>query len=249
MAATSEPGDDGWTRDRLLGGRLRVRQPAEGYRVAVDTLLLAAAVPARPGETWVELGAGVGGAALALAVRVAGVRVLALEREPVLAGALAANARSNGCAGAVTAIAADVARPPLRDGGADGAFLNPPYAAGGGSAPRTALGRRARREGAVGLEVWLAAAVAAVRPGGELIAVHRADRLAEVLAALAPQPLTVLPLWPKAGRAAKRVLVRARIGRRGGVRLLAGLVLHDHEGHFTPEAEAVLRRAAAIGWE
>lgn len=249
MAATRDPAGDGWTRDRLLGGRLRVRQPAEGYRVAVDTLLLAAAVPARAGESWVELGAGVGAAALAVAVRVPGVRVLALEREPALAHALKANARANGCAEAVATIAADVARPPLRRAGVDGVFLNPPYGSDGGSAPRTALGRRARREGAADLDAWLTAAAGLVRPGGGLVAVHRADRLGEVLAALAPQPRTVLPLWPKAGRAAKRVLVRARIGRRGGVRLLAGLVLHDREGHFTAEAEAVLRGAAAVRWE
>jgi tRNA1(Val) A37 N6-methylase TrmN6 len=96
---------------------------------------------------------------------------------------------------------------------------------------------------------WLQAAAALVRRGGDLVVVHRADRLADVLAALAPQPVTVMPLWPKAGRAAKRVLVRAHIGRRGGVRLSAGLVLHDARGHFTPEAEAVLRHGAELVWE
>jgi tRNA1(Val) A37 N6-methylase TrmN6 len=239
-----------WTTDRLLGGRLVLRQPAAGYRVAIDSVLLAAAVPARPGGRLVELGAGVGGAALAVAARVPGVDVLAVEREPLLARALADNAAVNGFAARVHAVVGDVAVPPAMPGGADVVFANPPYGVtGGGSAPRTALGRAARHEGGLTLPAWLAAAAALVRRGGDLVVVHRADRLADVLSALAPQPVSVLPLWPKAGRAAKRVLVRARIGRRGGVRLSAGLVLHDAEGHFTSEADAVLRDAAALVWE
>ncbi|NBB70953.1 MAG: methyltransferase [Alphaproteobacteria bacterium] len=246
MPPTEVGGD--WTTDHLLGGRLVLRQPSRGYRVAVDTVLLAAAVPARPGARVVELGAGVGGAALAVATRVPGVGVVAVEREPALARALAANAVANGLHHRVHAVVADVAALPLRAGGAEVVFTNPPYAAGG-SAPLTALGRAARREGELDLGGWLRAAVALVRPGGDLVVVHRADRLGEILAALAPRSAWVLPLWPRAGVAAKRVLVRARVGRRGGVRLGAGLVLHDHEGHFTAQAEAVLRHAAELTWE
>jgi len=237
-----------WTTDRLLGGRLVLRQPSRGYRIAIDTLLLAAAVPAGPGARLVELGAGVGGAALAVATRAPAGDVVAIEREPALARALAANAAANGLHHRVYAVVADVAAAPLTAGGAEVVFTNPPYAVGG-SAPATALGRAARREGELDLGAWLRAAVALVRPGGDLVLVHRADRLGEILAALAPQPAWVLPLWPKAGLAAKRVLVRARVGRRGGVRLGAGLVLHDHQGHFTTQAEAVLRHAAELTWE
>jgi tRNA1(Val) A37 N6-methylase TrmN6 len=250
MASRTEGAANAWTTDRLLGGRLTLRQPARGYRVAVDTLLLAAATPVRPGETVADLGAGVGGAALAVAARVAGARIVAVEREPALARALAANATANGLATTVHAVVADVVRAPLAPRAADGVMLNPPYAAAGsGSPPQSNLGLRARREGATDLAAWLRAGGELVRGGGDLVLVHRADRLAEILAALRPQPTWVLPLWPKAGRAAKRVLVRARIGRRGGVRLCAGLVLHGADGHFTVEAEAVLRHAAALHWE
>ncbi len=250
MTSAPEDAAPAWTSDRLLGGRLTLRQPARGYRVAIDTILLAAAVPARAGDLAVELGAGVGGASLALARRVDGVRIVALERDPVLVGALAENAAANGLDRAVHGVLADVAAPPLRPGRADLVFANPPYtAAAAGTAPRAGLGRRARREGEATLADWLAQARRLVRPGGDLVLVHRADRLGEIVNALAPQPLHLLPLWSRAGRPAKRVLVRARIGRRGGVRLLAGLVLHDAQGHFTGEAEAVLRDAAGLSWE
>jgi len=245
MPPTEVGGD--WTTDRLLGGRLVVRQPRRGYRIAIDTLLLAAAVPARPGARLIELGAGVGGAALAVATRVPAATVVAVERDPALARTLAANAAANALADRVHPLVADVAALPLAPRAVDVVFTNPPYGAAG-SAPRTALGRAARG-GERDLATWLEAAMALVRPGGELVLVHRADRLGEILATLAPRPAWVLPLWPRAGVAAKRVLVRARSGRHGGVRLGAGLVLHDREGHFTDEAEVVLRHAAELTWE
>ena len=50
------------TENGLLGGRVRLLQPARGYRVAVDAVLLAAAVDARSGQHILDLGAGVGAA-------------------------------------------------------------------------------------------------------------------------------------------------------------------------------------------
>jgi len=73
------------TEDALLGQRVRLRQPRRGYRAAIDPVLLAAAVPARAGDRVLELGAGVGAAALCLAARVAGCFVTLLERDPTVA--------------------------------------------------------------------------------------------------------------------------------------------------------------------
>ena len=70
--------------DALLGGRLRLRQPRVGYRVAIDPVLLAAAVDARPGERILDAGAGTAAAALCLAERCPEVNVAGLERDPDL---------------------------------------------------------------------------------------------------------------------------------------------------------------------
>ena len=223
-----------------------MQQPRGGYRIAVDTLLLAAATPA--GARVVDVGAGVGGAALALARTTAAGTVLALERDRRLARLLRANIEANGLVGRVAAVVGDLARPPLAAGAADVVMTNPPYgAAAAGTLPATALGRAARHEAALDLAAWLGACARLVRGGGEVVVVHRADRLPELLAPLGSD-VAVLPLWPRAGVPAKRVLVRARIGRRGPARLLSGLVLHDAEGHFTPEADAILRGEARLSW-
>ena len=58
--------------------------------------------------------------------------------------------------------------------------------------------------------------------------------------------MELLPLWPRGGIAAKRVLLRARKGARGPAKILPGLVLHEADGRFTEAAEAILRDAAPI---
>ena len=70
------------TKDRFLGGRPRLYQPAQGVRAGSDAVLLAAAVAAKAGESALDVGCGVGPAALCLACRVAGVRVTGLEIQP-----------------------------------------------------------------------------------------------------------------------------------------------------------------------
>ena len=99
------------TEDAVLGGRLRLKQPRRGHRVGHDAILLAAACPARAGERVVDLGAGVGAAGLALALRVAGIEVTLVEVDAGLAALAAQNAQINGLAARVTSAVLDVAAP------------------------------------------------------------------------------------------------------------------------------------------
>jgi len=233
--------------DALLDGRVRLLQPAAGYRVAIDPVLLAAAVPADAGAPVLDLGCGVGGAALCLLARCPEAVVTGLELHAEPAALAAGNARLNGCSERFQVVRGDVLSPPLR-GGFDHVMANPPHLpADRARAPATAGRLVANVEGAAKLANWVAAALALVRPRGGVTFIHRADRLDELLAALHARAgeIVVFPLWPAAGRDAKRVLVRARRDVRTPSRLAAGLVLHA-AGGFTPEAEAVLRGGAGL---
>lgn len=237
--------------DAFLGGRLRLFQPAEGYRAAIDPVLLAAAVPAAPGERLLELGLGSGAACLCLLRRVAGCRVTGLELQPGLVELARRNAEVNGLAERLEVVEGDLRRLPAALGrGYDRVFANPPFH--GAESPAPAVQRAAAHHSATGeLRDWAAAALRCLRPAGTMTFIVRSERLPELLAALegGAGDFRVLPLWPKPGRPAKRLLLQARKGARAPFVLLPGMLLHEPSGRFTLAAEAVLRDAAALSLE
>ncbi|MEI6556858.1 MAG: methyltransferase [Rhodospirillaceae bacterium] len=251
LVAVAAPADSGLSRDQLLGGRLLLRQPRRGYRVAIDAVLLAAAVAARPGERVLELGTGVGAAALCLAARLPGVAVVGLELQGPLAALAAQNIAANGLEARVRVVTGDLGCPPsaLVPGSFDRVMANPPYLRAGTHTPSPEPSRAAANgEGTAGLGDWIAAAAAMLRPKGTLTLIHRADRLDEVISLLHKEfgALVVFPLWPRAGAAARRVLLSARLGVASPARLAPGLTLHGPGSGFTAGAEAVLRDGCGL---
>jgi tRNA1(Val) A37 N6-methylase TrmN6 len=239
------------SEDALLGGRVRLRQPMAGFRAAIDPVFLAAAVPAEAGASVLDLGCGVGAAALCLLARQADIRVTGLEIDSDLVKLADANAHLNGVADRLLAVHGDVAKPPprLAPGTFHHVMCNPPFLPAGASNPSALPSRdAAMREGAVVLADWVRLALIMVRPQGSVTLIHRADRLDAILATLSDQAgeISVYPLWPGAGKPAKRVIVRARKGVAAPVCLCPGLILHEPDGGFTAAAEVVLRDAAAL---
>ena len=244
------------SRDSLLDGRVTILQPEAGYRVAIDPVLLAAAVPAKPGETVLDAGSGTGAAALALAARVEGVRVTGLEAEEGLVALAGESAGESGLSDRVAFIEGDLLTPPpdFKPGTFDHVMANPPHlAAGSGNPPPDQAKLKATVEGAAVLGDWLRFLLEMVRDGGTVTVIHRYERADEVTQGLAGDAgaAKVFPLWPKkASEGAKRVIVQAvkgAQGTRGGeADTLPGLVLHCDDGGYTPEAEAVLRDAGAL---
>ncbi|MFQ5347337.1 MAG: tRNA1(Val) (adenine(37)-N6)-methyltransferase [Rhodothalassiaceae bacterium] len=239
------------SEDRILGGRLRLLQPRRGARVAIDTMLLAAAVSARPGERVIEAGSGSGAAALAVACRCPGVEVTGIEIAADLVAIANRSAALNGLADRVRFLEGDITERPLALGRGqfDHAFANPPYLSAARSSPPPHRGRaRAYVGGRAGLADWIDFCLDMVREKGGVTFVHRVDHLDAILARLHGRAgeIVVCPLWPREGVPAKRILVHARKGMRGGAMMVPGIVLHAPGGGFTDAAEAVLRGAQGI---
>jgi tRNA1(Val) A37 N6-methylase TrmN6 len=238
------------TEDAVLGGRLRLRQPLRGHRVGHDAILLAAATGARGGELAVDLGSGVGAAGLALAARNPELKVTLVEIDPMLCALAVYNARLNHLDGRVKAVALDAENlGALKRGGvsqdtADRVLMNPPFH----DARRLNVSpdphRRLAHVGAPGLlQRWTDTAAFVLKTRGVLTLIWRADGLDEVLGALAPAfgDVAVLPVLPRAGAAAIRVLVRA-VKAGGGTRTdYPPITLNDENGQPTAAAEALLR--------
>jgi tRNA1(Val) A37 N6-methylase TrmN6 len=244
----------GTSEDAVLGGRLVLRQPLRGHRVGHDAILLAAATPARPGDYAVDLGAGVGAAGLALAKRIAGLTVTLIDIDPALVALAQDNAARNGMAASVRAIRLDVAAPAQAFAAAgvaprsvDCVLMNPPFNDLQNPSPEPQ--RRAAHTAPQGtLDEWLDAASRLLRASGALTLIWRADGLTAVLAGLAADfgAVTLLPIYPKPGAPAIRILARAIKASRAPPVLLPGLVLADAEGRPTMAAEAVLRGGASL---
>jgi tRNA1(Val) A37 N6-methylase TrmN6 len=242
--------------DGLLGGRVRLRQPARGHRAGTDAVLLAACAPEGFAGLAVDWGAGVGSVGLAVARQNPGCTVRLVEIDPPTAAMARENAGLNGLSDRVGVIEADILAPPgqrraagLSGGDADLLLTNPPFLDRSRDRVAPDPGRALAHvmpEG--GLEAWLAGARAALKPGGRLALIHRADALGPVLAAMRGfGAVAVLPVHPAGDRPAVRILVGAVLGSRAPLSILPGLVLHGPDGRFTPQAEALHRGEARLG--
>ena len=236
------------TEDRFLDGSVIVRQPAHGFRAGLDAVMLAAAVPARAGGDALELGAGAGTASLCLARRVEGVRINGIEIDVGLVLLANANAKANGMEATVNFAAGDaLALPAQLRRPFDHVFCNPPFHGDEGEAPPDEAKARALQDGGK-LSAWIAAGLKRTVSGGSLTMILRADRLGEALGTLPDRGVTIYPLWPRAGEAAKRVILQVRQGARTPLRMLPGLVLHGADGKYTREADAVLRNGEPLAY-
>jgi len=238
------------SEDAVLGGRLRLRQPLRGHRVGHDAILLAAATGGRAGELGIDLGAGVGAAGLALAVRVEGLKVTLVEIDPALCVLATDNALLNRLETRVRALALDAENVPalasagLSENSADRVLMNPPF----NDATRQNVSPDPRRRlahfGEPGLlPRWAATAAWLLIPQGVVTLIWRAEGLPDVLNALAGEfgSIGVLPVLPRAGSQPIRVLVRAVKGGQAKLADYPALILNDDHGKPTAAAEAVLR--------
>lgn len=237
----------------LLGAQVRLRQPARGYRAGMDAALLAAAAAPGPGERLIEAGCGAGGALFQIAARRPGAQLTGLERDPAMAALARDNAALNRVDDRTEILTGDLAAGfrALNLPTFDWAVSNPPFFDDPQALRPPAPERRGAWIADDGLSAWTGFLLKAVREGGRIVVIHRADRLADLLGLLGEKAgsFAIRPIQPFCDEPAKRVLVHAIKTGKAPLRLLPPLVLHDRSGaKHTPEAEAVLRGEAALDW-
>ena len=258
-AVSACEGPDGIDEVRLLDGRVRLRQGRKGYRAGMDAALLAAALGPAAGIRVLEAGCGAGGGLLQAAMRWPDAHFTGLERDPAALALAQENIALNGLEGRVATLPGDVgggftSLGPAEQGLApfDAAFANPPFFDDAGALRAPLPERRGAWIADHGLAAWVRFLIDAVRDRGRVMIIHRADRLGDMLAALAPRAGSVVirPVSPFAEAPAKRVLVQAIRGGRAPLVLLPPLVLHDRSGpKHTVEADAILRGHAPLSWD
>jgi tRNA1(Val) A37 N6-methylase TrmN6 len=249
-------GDD-TTSDVFLGDRLMIRQPVKGYRAGIDAVLLAAC--ARPGEGPIlDLGAGAGTVGLCAAVRCPDVRVVLVEREAELAELARHNIATNGLEARVSVVEADIGEKltatTARDLPVDTfahVLANPPFhEEGAGTPAHWPLKALSHAMTADALETWVRFMARSAMPGGKATMIHKAEALPRILNTFENRfgGITILPIHPREGEPAIRILVEGIKGSRAPLIIKPGLILHGEGNAFRSDVDAILRRGVALNF-
>ncbi len=230
----------------VLGKRVWLRQTEDGFRTSLDSVMLAAACLAAPGQSVLDLGCGVGGAGLCLMERVEGLTLAGVDIQGECVKLAAHNAEKNGRAVSCRFFKSDIRA--FAEGGFDHVICNPPYLEAGAHTPSPceskalSMGNLDETDPAT-LKDWLDAAFRNLKSKGRFTLIHRADALDKILQGLGRRfgGIEIIPLWPRLEEPAKRVIVRAVKDMRSPSALLPGIVIHNKDGSYTQQADRILR--------
>ena len=253
----------------VLGRKVRLLQPEKGFRTSLDSVMAAAACPVKNGQSVLDMGCGVGAVAFCILHRVPDAHVTGVDiqedyvdlarKNIALNKPQPSSRRKPGSCVATEEdpgfrrdddARADFICSDIRDYTAETRFdhivCNPPFLEAGHYTPSPQEGlAKARGHDDEGIDVkdWIDAGFRNLRSGGSLTMIHRADSVDRIIQALGRRfgAVEIIPLWPHAGEAAKRAIVRAVKDRKTPAVIHAGIVLHKSDGTYTPEADKILR--------
>lgn len=241
------------TVDAIYRGELTLIQPRQGYRFALDALLLADFVRVRPGQRIVDLGTGAGIIALALARRMKQGRVWAVEIQPRLAECARQNVKTNALEAMVDVLEMNwskLTRETIGDP-ADSVVCNPPYRrVGTGRINPAQEDALARHEIAGSLGTATEAAARLLVPGGAFTVIYPAARLVDLLSlsrqsGLEPKRLRLV--HSRSRETARLVLLEARLGGGEELEVMPPLIIYRSGETYSREVEAILAGTASDG--
>ncbi len=244
------------TEDQILGGRVRLLQPAQGYRTAIDGILLAAAVDATPKSEILDLGAGVGTVGLCLVARQQNVgSIIGVEQNSQLCNLARKNALINSVAEKVHVLEANIRDQTIMPSHRlfDQVMMNPPYLRQNQIGRRSSnlLRQQALYENGLSLDDWLKIAWNYVKSNGTITLIHLTQRLPDIFGFFDQKTcsIKIYPLWAGPHTQAKRLIIQITKGRKNPFEMCRGLVLHQESGHYSVAAENILRHAQPILWK
>jgi len=246
------------TQNSLLDGDVKLVQPAKGYRVSVDSVFLASCLEQKNGSKVLDMGCGIGAISLCLLKRLDEISVTGVEIQTELVK-LAKQSRQKNNIDEISfnIIEADITKLISRGLSAnsfDQVVMNPPYLEVEQHIPSPNQIKATANSGTGGVHLkdWMKAACGVLKNGGYLTLVQRADRLNEIINYLSETnfgSFVIYPLWSKAGQDAKRVIVAARKNKFMPLRLLPGVIVHQNNGDYTPDAYNILyKKHATLLW-
>lgn len=232
---------DSETLEDLMCKGLKIIQDKKAYRFAIDSVLLANFVKAKPKDRIIDLGTGSGVIALLLSAKTQAREIVGLELEHEAAERAKRSVEMNGLKERVVIVEGDLKNATQIFGreSFNVVVSNPPYmrVEEGKISPDAALAM-ARHELAATLSDVVKAATGLLSFGGRFFMVYRTLRLADALWEMkneALEPKIIRFIHPKAGDAPNLFLIMAKKGGGPGVKILPPLVVYNDDGNYTDE--------------
>lgn len=233
----------GLTRNKILDGMVTLYQPKQGFRIGIDSVLLASSV--NKYTKCIEFGTGSGIILVYLSKKFPDSKILGIEKNIDLVNLAKKNLKEN----KITQISAEVVQNDLDDNfflkkynnGCDRVIMNPPYF----SPDKVLISKNSSKVSSryeYDISKWFLAAYKKLKPRGYLNFIFRSESLDLILSILYPKwgEIKIYPLWPKKNIKSKLMIVQAKKDVKAGVQILPGLVLHNNDGSYTKACNNIL---------
>ncbi len=235
------------SEDKLLGGKVIIFQPKKGYRVAMDSCLLAASVPAKAGDKVLDLGVGTGAVSLCIRARVPKTRIVGIDKNTGYLELANKSVTKNNWQSSIDLHFGDVCKPPriLEPASFDYVVANPPYFDEDAYFKSPSAGKsEAHANHGSKLADWVKCAKDFLKPDGQFFVIFPSDREETLLSALKDQfnDIRVLRVYSSDETTQIRVIMAAKsVPLAETVVLEAGkLHIRDEKGDYTPIAHGIL---------
>lgn len=231
----------------VLNGALKLHQIGGGFKTSIDAVLLGSACPVKSSQSVLDLGCGVGSAGLSVLTRVSDIHLKGIDIQDDHVECAADNAKLNDMKAEFECADIRVYQGELFDH----VICNPPYEDVGAhlvSPSDKNATARGHLDSDISINHWVKCAFNNLKSGGSLCMIHKADACQKIIQALGKSfgATEIIPLYPKQGKHARRVIIRTIKHRKSPSILHHGLVLHESDGTYTKAADAILRGGEAL---
>ena len=239
-----------FTEDYLLDKRVKIFQPTNGYRAAIDAVFLASVIDeakVKENAKILDVGSGTGAVSLCLAHRLQGKRpqIEGIEIQSDLVKLSNKSAQSNGFSNILCYEQADIRQKnTLTAGSFDFVITNPPYSDHDMPSPNESK-KFAHNLQDFNLSAWLSFCLKMLKPKGHIALINRTEALNEIISAMHNKAgsIQILPIYSKERQSAKRIIVIAQKGSHGLTSILPPLHTHNEDGTYSEKSEQILRQA------